>query len=227
MTYVVRSGPYEYVVRRRPVGKVPRGAHDMAREHRVLAALRGGTVPVPTVFGYCDDETIVGAPFYVMSLVHGVVFHRRDDVATLTPVQAGRSQRQSSMSSIGFTGSIRRGSGSASSGDRRGSSPAASDAGSSSGAVGRTGTSRSSTSSARSSPQPCRRTPMRRRPRGLPAGEHARRHGEPVRIAAVLDWELSTLGDPLTDLAHLLVYWEPTRGRVTHESQDIAGHPAS
>ena len=36
---------------------------------------------------------------------------------------------------------------------------------------------------------------------------------------------MSTLGDPLTDLAHLLVYWEPTCGRVTHESQAIAGHP--
>ena len=48
---------------------------------------------------------------------------------------------------------------------------------------------------------------------------------DPVRVSAVLDWELSTLGDPLTDLAHLLVYWEPTCGRVTHESQAIAGHP--
>jgi aminoglycoside phosphotransferase (APT) family kinase protein len=45
------------------------------------------------------------------------------------------------------------------------------------------------------------------------------------RVAAVLDWEMSTLGDPLTDLAHLLVYWEPTRGRRTHESQMIAQHP--
>ena len=44
-------------------------------------------------------------------------------------------------------------------------------------------------------------------------------------IAAVLDWEMSTLGDPLTDLAHLLVYWEPSCGRVTHESQAIAEHP--
>jgi aminoglycoside phosphotransferase (APT) family kinase protein len=48
---------------------------------------------------------------------------------------------------------------------------------------------------------------------------------EPVRVNAVLDWEMSTLGDPLTDLAHLLVYWAPTRGRLTHESQTIAGHP--
>ena len=44
----------------------------------------------------------------------------------------------------------------------------------------------------------------------------------PVRLVAVLDWEMSTIGDPLTDLAHLLVYWEPTRGRITHSSQVIA-----
>jgi aminoglycoside phosphotransferase (APT) family kinase protein len=44
-------------------------------------------------------------------------------------------------------------------------------------------------------------------------------------IAALLDWEMSTLGDPLTDLAHLLVYWDRTRGRLTHESQTIAEQP--
>ena len=44
-------------------------------------------------------------------------------------------------------------------------------------------------------------------------------------IAALLDWEMSTLGDPLTDLAHLLVYWDRTRGRLTHESQNIAEQP--
>jgi aminoglycoside phosphotransferase (APT) family kinase protein len=48
---------------------------------------------------------------------------------------------------------------------------------------------------------------------------------EPVHINAILDWEMSTLGDPLTDLAHLLVYWDRTRGRLTHESQTIAEQP--
>jgi aminoglycoside phosphotransferase (APT) family kinase protein len=57
---------------------------------------------------------------------------------------------------------------------------------------------------------------------GEPAGDSLR---EPAGVNAVLDWELSTLGDPLTDLAHLLVYWAPTRGRTTHESQTIAEHP--
>jgi aminoglycoside phosphotransferase (APT) family kinase protein len=45
------------------------------------------------------------------------------------------------------------------------------------------------------------------------------------RLAAILDWEMSTRGDPLTDLAHLIVYWAPTFGRTTHESQEIAEQP--
>src|SRR5438876_2785506 len=65
----------------------------MAREHRVLSALQGGPVPIPTVFGYSDDESVVGAPFYVMSRVHGEVFHGREDVAVLTPAQAGDLSR--------------------------------------------------------------------------------------------------------------------------------------
>jgi aminoglycoside phosphotransferase (APT) family kinase protein len=44
-------------------------------------------------------------------------------------------------------------------------------------------------------------------------------------VTGVLDWELSTLGDPLTDLAHLLIYWESARGRKTHVAQDIATRP--
>jgi aminoglycoside phosphotransferase (APT) family kinase protein len=46
-----------------------------------------------------------------------------------------------------------------------------------------------------------------------------------VAMTAILDWELSTIGDPLTDLAHLLVYWEPTCGRVTHPAQLIPQAP--
>jgi aminoglycoside phosphotransferase (APT) family kinase protein len=48
---------------------------------------------------------------------------------------------------------------------------------------------------------------------------------EPVHVGAILDWEMSTLGDPLTDLAHLLVYWEPTRSRLTHASQGMVTQP--
>jgi aminoglycoside phosphotransferase (APT) family kinase protein len=48
---------------------------------------------------------------------------------------------------------------------------------------------------------------------------------DPPRITAILDWEMSTLGDPLTDLAHLLAYWDRQRGRLTHPSQLIAERP--
>ena len=93
LTYLVRSGRREYVVRRRPLGHVAAGAHDMAREHRVQAALQDSGIPVPVVFGYWDDEDVVGAPFYVMSHVHGSVFHERADVESLTPTQATARSR--------------------------------------------------------------------------------------------------------------------------------------
>jgi aminoglycoside phosphotransferase (APT) family kinase protein len=48
---------------------------------------------------------------------------------------------------------------------------------------------------------------------------------DPATVAAILDWEMSTLGDPLTDLAHMLVYWERSRGRLTHASQEMVEQP--
>src|ERR687890_434898 len=48
-------------------------AHDMGREHRIMAALQGSPVPVPPVVGLCTDETVTGAPFYVMRFVDGLI----------------------------------------------------------------------------------------------------------------------------------------------------------
>ena len=64
---------HEYVVRRGPLGRSSGGAHDMGREHRVIAALGGTAVPVPQALALCDDESVNGASFYVMSRVDGVV----------------------------------------------------------------------------------------------------------------------------------------------------------
>src|SRR6266540_1754619 len=62
-----------YVVRRGPLGRSGGGAHDMGREHRVIWALAGTHVPVPQALGLCDDTSVTGASFYVMSLVGGAV----------------------------------------------------------------------------------------------------------------------------------------------------------
>jgi aminoglycoside phosphotransferase (APT) family kinase protein len=67
-----RSG-HRWVLRRPPLAQVLATAHDMSREHRILAALAATDVPVPTVVGLCTDESVNGAPFYVMDYVAGHV----------------------------------------------------------------------------------------------------------------------------------------------------------
>src|SRR5437764_366347 len=71
----------ELVVRRPPLGHVLATAHDMAREHRLIAAVGRTDVPVPPALGLCEDESVNGAPFYVMGFVDGAacdVWRARD-----------------------------------------------------------------------------------------------------------------------------------------------------
>src|ERR1700722_3656000 len=63
LTYLLRSGSEEYVLRRRPLGVVASGAHDMAREFRVQSALQDSELPLARVYGYFSDEAVMGAPF--------------------------------------------------------------------------------------------------------------------------------------------------------------------
>jgi aminoglycoside phosphotransferase (APT) family kinase protein len=65
----------EVVVRRPPLHGVLPTAHDMGREHRIIAALGPTPVPVPQAIAYCDAPEVIGAPFYVMSYVEGIVLH--------------------------------------------------------------------------------------------------------------------------------------------------------
>jgi len=60
-------------------------AHDMGREHKVIAALENTDVPVPRAFGLCEDETVNERPFYVMEFVEGRVVRRPQDAAGLSP----------------------------------------------------------------------------------------------------------------------------------------------
>ncbi len=73
ITYVVRRGDAEVVLRRPPRGPLPPSAHDVLREAQVISAVHGNGVRVPDVLLTCDDTTIIGAPFYVMEKVDGVV----------------------------------------------------------------------------------------------------------------------------------------------------------
>ena len=64
-----------YVLRRPPLGNVLESAHDMGREHRIIAALQDSDVPVAPALGLCPDAAVNGAPFYVMGYVEGAVLH--------------------------------------------------------------------------------------------------------------------------------------------------------
>jgi aminoglycoside phosphotransferase (APT) family kinase protein len=73
VTYLVRRGDREVVVRRPPRPPLPPSAHDVLREARLLRALAGTAARVPDVLAVCDDEGVIGAPFYVMERLHGEV----------------------------------------------------------------------------------------------------------------------------------------------------------
>jgi len=91
LTYLVGLGAREMVLRRPPFGSKVKTAHDMGREFRVLSKLHSVYTPAPGVLFYCDDESILGVPFYLMEPIHGVIL-RRDPPPGLDfpPEKAGR-----------------------------------------------------------------------------------------------------------------------------------------
>jgi aminoglycoside phosphotransferase (APT) family kinase protein len=74
LTYrVTDSAGSRWALRRPPLGKALGNAHDMSREHRVIAALQGSDVPVPPLAGFSEDDSVNGAPFYVMDFLPGPI----------------------------------------------------------------------------------------------------------------------------------------------------------
>jgi aminoglycoside phosphotransferase (APT) family kinase protein len=203
-------GVTRLVLRRPPLGHVLPTAHDMAREYRVLSALHGTAVPVPRPVALCPDSSVIGAPFYLMEWVDGVVFRTSKDAEILAPAQAG-------LICEGFAAML------------------ATIHGLDVGAIGLDGFGRPEGYMARQLARwqrqwelsATRQMPgyaelVSRLAAGLPAANGPAGtlvHGdfrvdnmliEPSpqpRIAAVVDWEMSTLGDPLADLGLALVYW--------------------
>src|ERR1700682_2212355 len=86
-TFRISAGGKNYVLRRKPPGKLLPSAHAVDREHRVLTALRDSAVPVPRTYCLCEDETVIGTAFYVMDYVEGRVLW---DPTLLSMDRAGR-----------------------------------------------------------------------------------------------------------------------------------------
>jgi aminoglycoside phosphotransferase (APT) family kinase protein len=81
LTYkVVGADRTRFVLRRPPLGAVLATAHDMGREHKIISAVGKSAVPVPAALGLCTDEAVNGSPFYIMSYVDGHVLAAKADV---------------------------------------------------------------------------------------------------------------------------------------------------
>lgn len=209
LTYCISAGGTEYVLRRPPLGPVPPRAHDMAREYRVLGQIGPHFDPAPKVFLLCEDETVLGAPFYLMERRRGVTIRREvpAEVAACQGYQTRVSEsfidclaelhaidiRRHGLDAIGWPeGFLER--------QVRGWS--------------------SRWDRARTEPLPEMDALSEWLTRTMPTSQPATIvHNDfkldnlmldaqdPGHISAVLDWEMTTVGDPLVDLGIVLCYW--------------------
>ncbi|MGW4340364.1 phosphotransferase family protein [Rhodococcus koreensis] len=86
-TYHITDEKRHWILRRPPLGHVLPTAHDMSREYRALTALHGSAVPVPRTVGLCEDPSVIGSSFYVMDKLDGTTLRTPEDTAQLTPTQ--------------------------------------------------------------------------------------------------------------------------------------------
>src|ERR1700752_2046681 len=96
-TYHLSAGGREFVLRRKPPGKLLPSAHAVDREYRVITALGRTTVPVPKTYLLCEDDAVIGTAFYVMDCVHGRIF---SDPALLDVTPTERTAMYDSMNDV-------------------------------------------------------------------------------------------------------------------------------
>lgn len=92
ITYRVRRGQDTFVLRRGPRPPLPRSTHDMVREARIQQLLRAEGIPVPEIMAVCEDDSLLGVPFYVMSYLKGVV------ITDLVPAALGSLEQRDATS---------------------------------------------------------------------------------------------------------------------------------
>lgn len=235
LTYQVSDGTSVWVVRRPPLGHVQATAHDMGREYTAMSALGGTDVPVPTMYAHCSDPSVLGAEFYVMSKVEGKAYRTATQLREVG--EAGTAELAGAMVDV-----LAR---------LHAVEPAAvglSEFGRPAGflerQVRRWG--RQLEGSA-TRPLPDAETLLARLAASIPAGDAERDAagsaivhgdyrldnlltvpGDAQPVKAVVDWEMATIGDPLTDVALLLVYdnlGTITGGYAVADASTAPGYP--
>ena len=227
-TFLLESRGRKYVLRKKPPGDLLPSAHAVEREYRVMRALRETDVPVCSMLLQCDDSSVVGTPFIVMEHVRGRVFHD-PTLPGVSPLdRAAIYEHMSEVlaalhsvrpEDIGLEGFGKPGNYYARQVSRWSRQYAASET--------------------QSIPAMDRLAAWL--PANIPTTEETRvvhgdyrlgnmiLHPTKPRIEAVLDWELSTLGDPLADLAYnLMPYYLPSRRNPTLLGNDpaVSGVPS-
>lgn len=210
LTYRIDLDGGQVVLRLLLLGHVLPTAHDMSREYRVLSALTGSAVPVPGPLASCQDAEVIGAPFYLMRYVDGVVIRSEDDGAQLTPDQRADVSGQLADMLAAIHGVDIAAAG-------------LDDFGRPAGYLGRQLSRwQKQWELSNTRPMPGYAELVARLTQRLP--DPARADGTLVHgdfrldntvirlrprpaIAAVVDWEMATLGDPLADLGLTLSYW--------------------
>src|ERR1700691_4176704 len=100
LTYLLHLGEREIVLRRPPFGSKVKSAHDMGREYRVLSKLHAAYAPAPKVFLYCDDDSVIGAPFYLMEPIHGIILRSKLPAGLDFPAETARQLSESFLDNL-------------------------------------------------------------------------------------------------------------------------------
>jgi len=224
LTYLLRIGGRDYVLRRPPLGPVAPKAHDMVREYHVLRAVHPHFPEAPEAFLMCDDPAVLGVPFFIMERRHGTVLREE-----IPPAIASVTGHPEMISEAFLQTMVRLHAIDASTGDVR-------SFGKPEGYVERQVRGwadrweRAKTEAVSELDEVVRWLAARVPPALAPSLIHndykldnvMLASNSPGRVEAVLDWEMTTIGDPLSDLGLTLCYWV----WATDPDLRVAGIPA-
>jgi len=212
LTYRLRFGDADLVLRRPPLGPVAPTAHDMVREYRWLAAIHPHFALAPRVYLLCEDLDVIGVPFYVMERRTGIVVRTEEPPALQNPA----ARRRLSESLIDTLASLH-----AIDVERAGLSGMGKPAGFVERQV-KGWSERWVRSQTTTLPEMDALAAWLRGHLPPPPSPPAVVHGDfkldnvmldgrdVTKLIGVFDWEMCTLGDPLVDLGIVLAYWSPT-----------------